>query len=148
MELCLTTCPFQFSHTHNGDDTLPKLRYLCSNCLYINQIKLCLFFQKFHEFYLSLIAVFRKPPQSRRPSAKQQNACIDLPNICPRIFSFYEVFSENRSKTNIDLQVKYWLLLSHLNELWISCRDFLKKIQYKVSWKFVQKNPSFANRVK
>ena len=24
MELCLTTYPFQFSHTHNGDDTLTK----------------------------------------------------------------------------------------------------------------------------
>jgi len=32
-ELCLTTYPFQFLHTRNGDDTLPILRHLFQNTL-------------------------------------------------------------------------------------------------------------------
>jgi hypothetical protein len=40
---------------------------LCSNCLFINQIKLCLCFAKFYIF-LSLITVKKKPLQIRRIS--------------------------------------------------------------------------------
>jgi hypothetical protein len=42
--------------------SIHKLRCLCSNCLYINQIKLCLCFEKFYDFYLGLIAVLKNLP--------------------------------------------------------------------------------------
>jgi len=32
------------------------------NCLYINQIKLCLCFEKFYDFYVNLIAVSKNLP--------------------------------------------------------------------------------------
>ena len=37
-------------------------------CICINQIKFCLCFEKFYYFYLSLIAVFKKPPHNMRLS--------------------------------------------------------------------------------
>jgi hypothetical protein len=42
--------------------TFHNSRCLCTKCLYINQIKLYLCFEKFYDFYLRLMAVFRHPP--------------------------------------------------------------------------------------
>jgi len=42
-----------------------NLRCLFSNCLYSNQIKLCLCIGKLYDFHLSLIAVLKIPPHNR-----------------------------------------------------------------------------------
>ena len=45
-------------------------------------------------------------------------------------FSFQEGFSETRSKVNIELQVKYSLLLSYFNEFFYFFGEILKFPQY------------------
>ena len=40
----------------------------CSNCLFTNQIKLFLCFEKFYNIFLSVTAVWKKPPHIRRLS--------------------------------------------------------------------------------
>ena len=48
--------------------SFPNLRCLCNNCLFINQIKLCLCFEKIYDFSLSLLAIFKELPHNRRLS--------------------------------------------------------------------------------
>jgi hypothetical protein len=48
--------------------SFPNVWCLCSNCLFIDQIKLFLCFKKFYHRFLSLIAVYKKPTHNRRLS--------------------------------------------------------------------------------
>ena len=71
--------------------------------------------------------------------------------ICAFIFSTISVWNISHSKKKwarydtkiyIGRHVKYPLFLSHFNENWISSTDFRKILQYHISWKSVQCEPS------
>jgi len=63
-----------------------NLRCLCNNYLVINQIKLCLCFEKLYDFFLSFIAVFNKPLHNRRLSLRVLFASISA--TCPKYLIF------------------------------------------------------------
>lgn len=53
--------------------SFPNARCLCNSCLFITQIKLCLCYVQFYDFFLSVIAVFKEPPYNRRLSLRGIN---------------------------------------------------------------------------
>jgi hypothetical protein len=66
---------------------------------------------------------------------------LSFSQICLKHFLFWEELSEI-SKMYIGLHVKYPLFLSDFNETWIFLIDIWKMLEYQISWKSVQWEPS------
>ena len=62
------------------------------------------------------------------------------------IFSFWEELSDIWSKMYDSLHVKYPLFFSDFNENWIFLAEIRKIVKYKISWKFVQWEPTWSMR--
>jgi hypothetical protein len=90
---------------------------LCSNCLFINQIKLFLCFGKFYNIFLSLIAVLKKPSHIRRLSPTLSEY---LKEIFLHIWRFYI-----RYLTNVCLEFSTDTLPSDTAPTSLSAHEFL-----------------------
>jgi len=88
--------------------------------------------------------------QTARFSSKScwtQNVCFDfLYNFYLKHFLFWEELSETPSQIYVDLHVKYPLFLSDVTETQIFSTDFLKMLEYQITWKSVRWAPSYMRK--
>ena len=70
----------------------------------------------------------------KKKSYWTQNVCFDfLYKFSLKYFSFQQEMSEILPKMYIGLLVKYWLFLSHFNEIWIFAKLFLSSKNTQIS---------------
>jgi hypothetical protein len=99
-----------------------------------------------HPWPVRLYKIFpRYPIEGTFNKVFEHNMFFDLPyNFGLKYFSISEELSEIWSKMYIDLQIKYPLFLSDLNNTWIFSTDYWKMLKWQISWKSAQWKPTCA----